>query len=272
VTRAEIEAPPPAERPAVQERGLSAENVSVFYDGKAALRDVSLSVRRGEVTAVLGPSGCGKTTFLTALNRLVETVPGARAEGRVLLDGVDILSAAIRSQAVRRRVGLIFQKPNPFPLTVFENVALGLREHGLADKHALAGRVEEALRGAGLWEEVRDRLNKPALALSGGQQQRLCIARAAALRPDVILMDEPCSALDPVSTARVEELIRDLSRRHAVLVVTHNLGQARRVSAFAAFFYAEGGCGRLWEKGPTERLFADAERRETRDYLAGRTG
>jgi len=248
---------------------LRAVDVRVSYDGEVAVDGVTLDIATERVTALIGPSGCGKSSFLRALNRMNDTVPGARVAGAVLLDGEDAYAPGTDVVALRRRVGMVFQKPNPFPKSVWENVAYGPRIHGLAAARAdLDGIVEGALRRAGLWDEVKDRLGDQGTALSGGQQQRLCIARALAVEPEVILMDEPCSALDPIATARIEELIAELTGRYAIAVVTHNMQQAARVSARTAFFDA----GRLVEYGATTEVFTNPREDRTRDYITGRYG
>jgi phosphate transport system ATP-binding protein len=250
---------------------LEARAVTVSYNGRPAISELSLAFEQSLVTALLGPSGCGKSTLLWALNRLHDLTPGARVSGRVLLDGGDIYAPGVDVLALRRRVGLIFQRPNPFPFSIEENIAFALREHGVP-RRELGGRVEEALRAAALWEEVKDRLKKPAAALSGGQQQRLCIARAIALSPEVLLMDEPCAALDPLATAKIEELILGLRGRYTLVVVTHNLAQARRISDRAACFWVRDGVGVLAEEAPTVALFDAPRSPEVRDYIQGRAG
>jgi phosphate transport system ATP-binding protein len=248
---------------------LSARGVSVHYGTKRALHDVTVDVPNACVTAVIGPSGCGKSTFLRCFNRMNDTVPGARVTGDLRLDGRDILAADMDVVLLRARVGMVFQKPNPFPKSIFENVAYGPRIHGLAtDRAGLAAIVETALRRAGLWDEVKDRLDDRGTALSGGQQQRLCIARAIAVDPEVILMDEPCSALDPVATAKIEELIDDLRRRYAIVIVTHNMQQAARVSQRTLFF----DMGEMVEQGDTSTIFTKPVEARTRDYITGRYG
>ena len=244
------------------------EDVTIAYDGKVAVNSVSLTVRQGEVLALIGPSGCGKTTLLRALNRLVELTPGARRAGRIRLDGADV--DALDVTALRRRVAMVFQQPNPFPMSIFDNVAYALREQGSrrARRSALAAPVREALERAGLWDEVDDALSRPALRLSGGQQQRLCIARALAVRPEVLLLDEPCSALDPRSTATIEELILELREELAVVIVTHNLQQAYRVADRVAFMYL----GELVEYGPAEDVFGHPQHARTADYVHGAFG
>ncbi len=247
---------------------MSARDVSVHYGGTRALDSVSLDLFQDQVTALIGPSGCGKSTFLRTLNRLNDTVPDARMSGTVLLDGEDVY-AAMDPVELRARVGMVFQKPNPFPKSIYENVAYGPRIHGLArGRGAMDAVVERALTRAGLWAEVRDRLSDPGTTLSGGQQQRLCIARAIAIDPEVILMDEPCSALDPIATARIEELIQDLRGRYAICIVTHNMQQAARVSQRTAFF----DTGRLIEYGDTSEIFTNPREDRTRDYITGRYG
>ena len=240
---------------------------TVAYGAKQVLNAISFEVRRGEVLALIGPSGCGKTTLLRSLNRLLELVPSARHEGVIRLDGDDVYGPEMDANLLRRRVGMVFQQPNPFPMSIFENVAFALREQARRRprRAALEPHVEEALRRAGLWDEVRDSLGRSALSLSGGQQQRLCIARTLAALPEVVLMDEPCSSLDPRSTARIEELIRALREDVTVVIVTHNMQQARRVSDHAAFFFN----GDVVEHGRTEQLFTNPQHEETRDYVSG---
>jgi len=248
---------------------LEAVDVRVAYGPIVAVDGVSLAIEPERVTALIGPSGCGKSSFLRALNRMNETVSGARVTGSVRLDGRDVYSADFDVVDLRRRVGMVFQKPNPFPKSVYENVAYGPRIHGLATARAdLDAIVEASLTRAGLWAEVKDRLDDRGTALSGGQQQRLCIARALAVEPEVILMDEPCSALDPIATARIEELIAELKGRYAIAIVTHNMQQAARVSGRTAFFDA----GRLVEYGSTTELFTNPRDDRTRDYITGRYG
>jgi len=248
---------------------MTASGVDVFYGAKQAIRDVSIDVRQEDVTAFIGPSGCGKSTFLRTLNRMNDTIPGARVTGDVRLDGEDVYAKAMDVVQLRARVGMVFQKPNPFPKSIFENVAYGPRIHGLARSKAdLAQIVERSLTRAGLWNEVKDRLGDSGTALSGGQQQRLCIARAIAVDPEVILMDEPCSALDPVATARIEELIHDLRGRYAIVIVTHNMQQAARVSQRTAFFHL----GQLVEYGDTSDIFTNPREERTKDYITGRYG
>lgn len=247
---------------------IKAEHVNFYYGSSRALTDISLEFGEREVTALIGPSGCGKSTLLRCLNRMNDLIPVSRAEGKVLLDGLDIYAPEVDVVGLRRRVGMVFQKPNPFPKTIFENVAYGLRVNGMKDRAAVAQRVEETLIQAALWEEVKDRLHDSALGLSGGQQQRLCIARALAVEPEVILMDEPASALDPIATQKIEELITQLKERYAIIIVTHNMQQAARVSDVTAFFYL----GSLIEVGETEALFTRPRHRQTEDYITGRFG
>jgi phosphate transport system ATP-binding protein len=247
---------------------VEAVDFSVFYGSKEAVAKVTLAVPAGQVTAIIGPSGCGKSTLLRAINRMNDLIPGCRATGRVLLEGEDVYAPGVDAAVLRRRVGMVFQKPNPFPKSVFDNVAYGPRIHGAGSRHELAEVVEHSLRRAALWDEVKERLSSSALALSGGQQQRLCIARALAVDPEVLLMDEPASALDPRSTARVEDLIGELRGEYTIIIVTHNMQQAARVSDLTAFLYE----GRLIEFGPTERLFTTPHERATEDYITGRFG
>ena len=248
---------------------MTARNVSVFYGAVQAVRDVSIDIHREHVTAFIGPSGCGKSTFLRAFNRMNDTIASARVEGRIELDGEDIYASGMDVVQLRARVGMVFQKPNPFPKSIFENVAYGPRIHGLAEgKAELEQIVERSLRRAGLWDEVRDRLGESGTALSGGQQQRLCIARAIAVDPEVILMDEPASALDPIATARIEELIHELRGRYAIVIVTHNMQQAARVSQRTAFFHL----GELVEYGETSEIFTNPRVPRTKDYITGRYG
>ena len=243
--------------------------VSVFYGTKQALFEVDLDIRERMVTALIGPSGCGKSTYLRCLNRMNDTIDIARVTGRIELDGEDIYESGIDVVELRARVGMVFQKPNPFPKTIFENVAYGPRIHGLASSKAeLADIVEKSLKRAGLFEEVKDRLDEPGTGLSGGQQQRLCIARAIAVNPEVILMDEPCSALDPIATARVEELIDELRQNYTIVIVTHSMQQAARVSQRTAMFHL----GNLVEEGPTDLMFTNPRERRTQDYITGRFG
>ena len=248
---------------------MTARNVSVWYGDKCAVADVSIDVSTEHVTAFIGPSGCGKSTFLRAFNRMNDTIPSARVEGRIELDGEDIHASNMDVVQLRARVGMVFQKPNPFPKSIYENVAYGARIHGLAaGKAELDLIVERSLRRAGLWDEVKDRLTESGTALSGGQQQRLCIARAIAVDPEVILMDEPASALDPIATAKIEELIHELRGRYAIVIVTHNMQQAARVSQRTAFFHL----GVLVEYGDTTEIFTNPRETRTKDYITGRYG
>jgi phosphate transport system ATP-binding protein len=248
---------------------MRAREVSVSYGDKQALNKVSIDIHDDRVTAFIGPSGCGKSTFLRCLNRMNDTIPTARVTGNIELDGEDINSSAMDVVQLRARVGMVFQKPNPFPKSIFENVSYGPRIHGLGSSKAeLEQIVEKSLKRAGLWDEVKDRLNESGTALSGGQQQRLCIARAIAVDPEVILMDEPCSALDPIATAKIEELIHELRGRYAIAIVTHNMQQAARVSQRTAFFHL----GELIEYGKTSEIFTNPRQQRTQDYITGRYG
>ncbi len=248
---------------------IAARNVSVFYGDKRAIDDVSIDISAQYVTAFIGPSGCGKSTFLRSINRMNDTIPGARVEGEILLDGQDIYRSGMDVVQLRARVGMVFQKPNPFPKSIYENVAYGPRIHGLAaGRSELDEIVERSLSRAGLWDEVKDRLSDSGTALSGGQQQRLCIARAIAVDPEVILMDEPCSALDPIATARIEELIFELRGRYAIVIVTHSMQQAARVSQRTAFFHL----GKVVEFGKTSEIFTNPRAERTKDYITGRYG
>jgi phosphate transport system ATP-binding protein len=248
---------------------VRARDVKVFYGEKQALFDVSIDIFDQAVTAFIGPSGCGKTTFLRCINRMNDTIPGARVEGLLEVDGVNAYGKGVDPVVLRSAVGMVFQKPNPFPKSIFENVAYGPRLHGIAKSRAdLSVIVEKSLRRAGLWDEVKDRLNAPGAGLSGGQQQRLVIARTLAVNPDVILMDEPCSALDPIATARIEELIDELRENYCIIIVTHSMAQAARVSQQTAFFHL----GKLVEVGPTEDIFTNPRDPRTKDYITGRFG
>ena len=255
--------------PAEQPVKIEAVGLNFYYGDTRALQDISLRIQRNVVTAFIGPSGCGKSTFLRTLNRMNDIIPGTRVEGKVLIDGDDIYAHGVDVVTLRRRVGMVFQKSNPFPKTVFDNVAYGLRINGMAGTRSeLAARVEESLRQAALWEEVKDRLHDSALAMSGGQQQRLCIARALAVRPDILLMDEPASALDPIATQRIEELVYDLKKTYTIVIVTHNMQQAARVSDYTAFFWL----GRLVEYDRTDKMFTNPAEKLTEDYVTGRFG
>jgi phosphate transport system ATP-binding protein len=253
----------------IQQKALiQIRNLSLRYGDKTALSAIDLEIPERRVTAFIGPSGCGKSTLLRCLNRMNDLVDDVEVRGQILLDGVDIYDRRTDVVALRRRVGMVFQKSNPFPKSIYENVAYGLRIAGTRRKDVLDAAVEQSLRGAALWDEVKDRLGESALALSGGQQQRLCIARAIAIEPEVILMDEPCSALDPIATTKVESLIHELAGRYTIVIVTHNMQQAARVSDRTAFLYL----GKLIEVGPTEKIFTTPEKRETEDYITGRFG
>jgi phosphate transport system ATP-binding protein len=247
---------------------IAVRDLTVYYGSAAALHGVSLDIAANHVTALIGPSGCGKSTFLRCLNRMNDHIPGARVEGQVMIDAEAVYGPNVDPVDLRRRVGMVFQKSNPFPKTIFDNVAFGPRVHGLRDPVELRGVVERSLRQAALWDEVADRLDEPALDLSGGQQQRLCIARALAVEPEVLLMDEPASALDPIATAKIEELIHELKAGYTIVIVTHNMQQAARVSDHTAYFYL----GHVVEYGPTERIFTSPTRQETEDYITGRFG
>ncbi|MFG0332124.1 MAG: phosphate ABC transporter ATP-binding protein [Maioricimonas sp. JB049] len=256
----------------IHEAVVQVDQLAVHYGPQRVLSGVNLTAEAGRITALIGPSGCGKTSLLSTLNRLCDLVPGCRVEGTVRIGGVDVRHRDVDVLQLRRRVGMIFQKPNPFPLSIRRNLELPLREHGLTDRLAQAERIESTLQSVGLWEEVKDRLDRPALVLSGGQQQRLCIARALALQPQVILLDEPCSALDPISTAVIEELLLELRSRLTQIVVTHNLAQARRIADDVAFFWMKDGTGQLIERGPAEQIFAAPGDPLTQAYVAGRSG
>jgi phosphate transport system ATP-binding protein len=248
---------------------IDVERLNFFYGDKPALHEISVQLRANLVSAFIGPSGCGKSTFLRTLNRMNDIIPGTRVEGKVMIDGVDVYDPRIDVVGLRRRVGMVFQKSNPFPKSIFDNVAYGVRINGLAkNKAELHERVESSLRAAAIWEEVKDRLHESALALSGGQQQRLCIARALAVRPKVLLMDEPASALDPIATQHIEELIYDLKKEYTIVIVTHNMQQAARVSDYTAFFWL----GKLVEYDRTEKIFTAPAEKLTEDYVTGRFG
>jgi phosphate transport system ATP-binding protein len=258
---AQTTAPPPSPR-------ISVRNLSFFYGRHQALFDNSLDIADRKVTAIIGPSGCGKSTHIRVYNRIYDLYRDQRATGEVLLDGEDVLGRVLDTIDLRRRIGMIFQRPTPFPMSVYDNVAYGLRQHYTLSRSDCETRVTKALKDATLWEEVKDKLDRPGTSLSGGQQQRLCIARALAIEPEVILMDEPTSAIDPVATAKIEDLIGVLKEQYTIVIVTHNMQQAARVSDFAAFFYE----GRIVEFGPTERLFTNPACKQTEDYITGRFG
>ena len=252
----------------VDDPRISCRDVNVYYGEKQAIKNISLDIGKNEVIAMIGPSGCGKSTFLRCLNRMNDTIIGCRVTGDINMDGQNINSKKIDVVPLRAQVSMVFQKPNPFPKTVFDNIAYGLRVNGVRDKALIAERVEQSLKQAALWEEVKDRLNNTALGLSGGQQQRLCIARALAVAPEVLLMDEPCSALDPIATQKIEELIHELKENYTIIIVTHNMQQAARVSDVTAFFYL----GKLIEVGETDGLFTRPKFKQTEDYITGRFG
>ncbi len=254
--------------PAVVESCIKISDLNLFYGEKQALFGISMEIPTRKVTAYIGPSGCGKSTLLRCINRMNDLVDGVRIEGQIQLDGRDIYDKSVNVAALRRRVGMVFQKPNPFPKSIYENVAYGLRIQGINDRRILDETVEGALRGAALWDEVKDRLNENALGMSGGQQQRLVIARAIAIEPEVLLLDEPASALDPISTLKIEELINELKEKYTIVIVTHNMQQAARVSDYTAFMYM----GELVEFGSTSELFTNPVKKQTEDYITGRYG
>jgi phosphate transport system ATP-binding protein len=247
---------------------MTSEHLDFYYGNFQALHDVSLEFKKQQVTALIGPSGCGKSTYLRCLNRMNDLIPIARVEGKIMLEGEDIYAPSLDVVMLRRRVGMVFQKPNPFPKSVFENVAYGLRVNGVRDKGLIEQRVTESIQRAALWDEVKDRLQESALGLSGGQQQRLCIARALAVEPEVVLMDEPASALDPIATQKIEDLIHELKKEYTIIIVTHSMQQAARVSDITAFFYI----GKLIEVGETDTLFTRPRLKQTEDYITGRFG
>ena len=247
---------------------VKVENLNLYYGENHALKDVNMDIQENAVTAFIGPSGCGKSTFLKTLNRMNDLVDGVRIEGKVLLDGEDIYDPAVDTTILRKKVGMVFQQPNPFPMSIYDNIAYGPRVHGIRDKKRLDQIVEESLRGAAIFDEVKDRLKKSAMGLSGGQQQRICIARALAVQPEVLLMDEPTSALDPISTSKIEDLMEDLKKKYTVIVVTHNMQQATRVSDQTAFFLV----GEMVEFGDTKQIFSYPQDKRTEDYITGRFG
>ena len=247
---------------------VKVENLNLYYGENHALKDVNMDIQENAVTAFIGPSGCGKSTFLKTLNRMNDLVDGVRIDGKVLLDGEDIYEPGVDTTILRKKVGMVFQQPNPFPMSIYDNIAYGPRVHGLRDKKRLDQIVEESLRGAAIFDEVKDRLKKSAMGLSGGQQQRICIARALAVQPEVLLMDEPTSALDPISTSKIEDLMEDLKKKYTVIVVTHNMQQATRVSDQTAFFLV----GEMVEFGDTKQIFSYPQDKRTEDYITGRFG
>lgn len=247
---------------------IKIQDLNFYYDTFMALKNINLDIKRNEVTAFIGPSGCGKSTFLRLLNRMNDLIPKTRVEGVLQFEGMNIYKPDVDPVNIRRKIGMVFQKPNPFPKSIYNNVAYGPRLHGLKNRAELDDRVEKALKSAAIWDEVSDDLNKSAMDLSGGQQQRLCIARALAMEPDILLMDEPTSALDPIATSRIEELVKDLKSKYTVVIVTHNMQQAARVSDVTCFFYM----GELIEVGPTEKMFTRPEKEQTEMYITGRFG
>lgn len=256
------------EKKNLPENILDIKKLDLWYGENHALKNVNMEIKRNAITAFIGPSGCGKSTFLKTLNRMNDLVPGVRIEGQVLLDGVDIYEPKVDTSMLRKKIGMVFQQPNPFPMSIYDNVAYGPRIHGIKNKVKLDQIVEESLKGAAIFDEVKDRLKKSALGLSGGQQQRLCIARALAVSPEVLLMDEPTSALDPISTLKVEELMEELKKKYTVVVVTHNMQQAARVSDDTAFFLV----GEVIEKDSTDNIFSQPKDKRTEDYITGRFG
>jgi phosphate transport system ATP-binding protein len=247
---------------------IEAKKVDVYYGDNHVLKDISLGIRENTVTAFIGPSGCGKSTFLRTLNRMNDYIDGFHKKGKILVDDEDIYDKKVVVEELRRKVGMVFQKPNPFPKSIFENVAYGLKIHGIRDKHEIEERVRKSLIQSALWDEVKDKLHKPALSLSGGQQQRLCIARTLAVKPTIILMDEPASALDPLSTSKIEELIHELKEKYTIVIVTHNMQQASRISDRTAFFYL----GELVEYEKTADIFTNPKNKQTENYITGRFG
>jgi phosphate transport system ATP-binding protein len=258
----------PALNPAIENPILEIRDLNLWYGAKQALFDIRMKIAQKRITAYIGPSGCGKSTLLRSINRLNDLIDGVKITGEIRYEGRNVFDPAVEINALRKRVGMVFQKSNPFPKSIYENVAYGLRIQGIKRKSVLDAVVERSLRGAALWEEVKDRLHESALGMSGGQQQRLCIARAIAVEPEVILLDEPCSALDPIATAKIEELMEDLKKEFTLVIVTHNMQQASRVSDFTAFMYM----GRMIEYGRTETLFVTPMKKQTEDYITGRFG
>ncbi|NES89920.1 phosphate ABC transporter ATP-binding protein [Okeania sp. SIO2B9] len=251
---------------------LSTDRLSLYYGQKQALEDITLSIPKGSITALIGPSGCGKTSFLYCLNRLTDIIPNCIVYGNVWLGDFNILHPKIDTIGLRRRIGMVLQKPNPFPFSIWKNIAFPLKEHGIIERRKINGIVERVLTNVKLWDEVKDRLTASALRLSGGQKQRLCIARTLALAPEIILMDEPCSALDPISSGVVEDLIASLRGKYTVAIVTHNLAQARRIADYVALFWVQSGCGRLIEFGPVEQIFQNPQHSITAEYINGQRG
>lgn len=247
---------------------ISTKNLNLYYGSNHALKNISLDLYEKQITAFIGPSGCGKSTYLKTLNRMNDLVPNVKIDGKVLLDGEDIYDPKADTTLLRKKVGMVFQQPNPFPMSIYDNIAYGPRVHGIKNKERLDDIVEKSLRGAALWDEVHDRLKKSALGLSGGQQQRLCIARALAVEPEVLLMDEPTSALDPISTLKIEDLMGELKKEYTVAIVTHNMQQATRIADYTAFFLV----GEVVEYAPTEELFSRPKDKKTEDYITGRFG
>lgn len=247
---------------------IEVEDLNVYFDEAQILKDINIKIHKNTVTSLIGPSGCGKSTFVRTLNRMNDLIDTFKMDGSVLLDGKDIYDPKIDVVELRKKVGMVFQKPNPFPKSIFDNVAYGLRVHGIEDKAVLTEKVEESLKAAALWDEVKDKLDKSAMGLSGGQQQRLCIARTIAVNPEVILMDEPASALDPISTTKIEDLIHKLKNDYTIIIVTHNMQQATRVSKYTAFFLH----GEIVESGLTDKIFVEPEDKRTEDYITGRFG
>ncbi|WP_198243605.1 phosphate ABC transporter ATP-binding protein PstB [methane-oxidizing endosymbiont of Gigantopelta aegis] len=262
------QAEPKQDDEAKQEVCIKIQNFNLFYGEKQALHGINMDIPKKKVTAYIGPSGCGKSTLLRSINRMNDLIDSVKIDGKILLDGNDIYDKSVNVADLRRRVGMVFQKPNPFPKSIYENVAYGLRIQGINDRRVLDEVVEKSLRGAALWDEVKDRLNENALGMSGGQQQRLVIARAIAIEPEVMLLDEPASALDPISTLKIEELIHELKEKYTIVIVTHNMQQAARVSDYTAFMYM----GDLIEFGATNRIFTNPEKQQTEDYITGRYG
>ena len=247
---------------------IEVEDLNVYFDESHILKDININIKKNMVTSLIGPSGCGKSTFIRTLNRMNDLIDSFKMDGTVLLDGGNIYDSKVDVVDLRKKVGMVFQKPNPFPKSIFDNVAYGLRIHGVSDKDFIEQRVEESLKEAALWDEVKEKLEKSAMGLSGGQQQRLCIARTIAVEPEVILMDEPCSALDPISTTKIEDLIHKLKKDFTIIIVTHNMQQATRVSKYTAFFLH----GEIVESGLTDKLFMEPEDKRTEDYITGRFG